>query len=317
MTLSSWTKLAAAAALIATTSLAGDQLTVETLTQPAQYIFKLGDQTVMRYRFAPDTYKSYIADLHTTRGDNVLRDAPFDHLHHHALMYGIVVNGVNFWEEMAGAGVQKCVSISQPDTRGNAAGQETSFTQVLYWLPASEAFLPNTNSRPLLIEERTIRLAVDPESSEVAVHWKGHFTVGSRTNTVVLTGANYHGLGMRFQQELDPVAMHFYPGGKPDLGGNKQDHSAHSWEAVAFGKEGRPSTLAVFGHPENKRGEPVFFSMRTPFAYLAATQALDREPLVYKQGDRFELNYLITLYPETKSEQDLSARARKWESTKQ
>jgi hypothetical protein len=86
---------------------------------------------------------------------------------------------------------------------------------------------------------------------------------------------------------------------------------------VAFGKEGQPSTLAVFGHPENKRGEPVFFSMRTPFAYLAATQALDREPLVYKQGDSFELNYLITLYPERKSEQDLSARARKWESTKQ
>jgi len=34
------------------------------------------------------------------------------------------------------------------------------------------------------------------------------FEVGIRTNVVTLTGANYHGLGMRFLQELDPLAVH-------------------------------------------------------------------------------------------------------------
>ena len=39
---------------------------------------------------------------HYVTGENLLRDAPHDHLHHHALMYGIRVNGVNFWEETPG-----------------------------------------------------------------------------------------------------------------------------------------------------------------------------------------------------------------------
>ena len=49
-------------------------------------------------------------------------------------------------------------------------------------------------------------------------------------------------------------------------------------------------------HP-NARGDAAFFTMRSPFAYLSATQELDRDPLVYKSGDRFALNYLIAAIP--------------------
>lgn len=318
MILSSSKLVLIAAAAITSTGLAAEGLSVETITQPFEYVFKHGNQTVMRYRFAPDAYKSYIAELRTTRGENVLRDAPHDHLHHHALMYGITVNGVNFWEEIAGSGVQKNISISKPGTHLNARGiPETGFTQVLHWLPASEAFLPSTNSRPLLVEQRAIRLTTDPATSEVAVYWKSKFTAGARSNVVALTGSNYQGLGLRFAQDLDAGASHFYPGGKPDLSAGKQDASPHPWEAVTFDTGGKPSTIVVFGHPGNNRGEPRFFSMKTPFAYLAATQGLDREPMVYQQGDEFEINYLIALYPEAKSEQELMARARQWETSSQ
>lgn len=301
----------AAASLASRDGFAAESIPVETLTRPTHYVFSYQGRPVMRYEFAPDKYKSYVQALHTIRGDNVLRDAPYDHLHHHALMYGITVNGINFWEEAAGSGVQKSIEISRPTATVNAGRPETSFTQTLYWVPASDAFLPNTNARPLLIEQRTIQLVINPADSEVALYWTGRFRVGSRTNTVVLTGANYHGLGMRFVQELDPSAMHFHPGGKPDLSSNKQDASVHPWEAITFHHDGRPTTLALFGSPQNARGDAHFFSMKTPFAYLSATQGLDREPLVYKQGDEFELKYMVTVYPSLKTEQELSARAQR------
>ena len=54
--------------------------------------------------------------------------------------------------------------------------------------------------------------------------------------------------------------------------------------------------------------------MRTGFPYLSATQGLDQEPLVYRAGDTFELNYLVTLYPELKSAEALSEGARRFNS---
>jgi hypothetical protein len=254
--------------------------------------------------------------LNTVAGYGVLRDAPFDHLHHHALMYGIKVNGINFWEETSGSGVQKVVESPKPEIFQSPAGlPQARIVQRLYWLSPEDAFLPNTNAPALLIELRTITLTVDPAKRETAVQWQSAFEVGSKTNTVVLTGANYHGLGMRFLQELDSVAVHFTSDGNPDLADNRQDVSAHAWEAISFNSPGKPATIAVFGSPANTRGEPRFFAMKTPFAYLAATQGLDREPLTYRRGERFELNYLVTLYPEVKSAEVLNARARQWEAS--
>jgi len=90
--------------------------------------------------------------------------------------------------------------------------------------------------------------------------------------------------------------------------------SAFPWEAVVFDVPGKPTTIALFGAPENARGDSLFFAMRTGFPYLSATQGLDREPLVYRTGDTFELNYLVTLYPEVKTTESLSQRARRFTS---
>lgn len=295
---------------------AADLFQVETGSQPTEWTLKYKNQPVLVYAFAPQKCKPYIKALHTLRGDNVLRDSPFDHLHHHALMYGIKVNGVNFWEETAGAGVQKVVSMTPPQPGQDPAGRpQASFSQVIHWLAPGDVFLPDTNSTPLLVERRTLTLTVDEAQQEVAVRWRSQFEVGAKTNEVTLTGANYHGLGMRFQQDLDPVAVHLTAEGKPDLAGNRQDVSAHGWEAVCFDSPQKPATLALFGSAANVRGPARFFAMRTPFAYLSATQGLDQEPLVYHRGDRFELNYLVTLYPQLKSPAALSERAVAWEQS--
>jgi len=272
------------------------------------------------YSFEPQKYKPYVQELCTIRGDNVLRDAPHDHLHHHALMYGIRVNGVNFWEETSEDGVEKVVETSKPvlgfvDSKAERLPQAT-ITQVLRWVSPEDAFLPNAAPVALLIEHRTLVLTVNPRQQEVALEWRSHFEVGPKTNTVTLAGANYHGLGMRFLQELDPLAMHSLAGTRPDLSNNRQDVSVAPWAAVSFDVPGHPATIALAGHPSNARGDATYFSMLTPFAYLSATQGLDKEPLVYHRGEKFELRYLVLVYPDAKPSQVLRERIESWREAK-
>ncbi len=288
-------------------------LAVEDTSRPTQWTITYDNQPVMVYASDPQKFKPYVKALNTMAGYGVLRDSPSDHLHHHALMYGIKVNGVNFWEESPGCGVQKVVETSRPQILQSIAGMpQARLVQVLYWLAPEHAFLPNTNSPALLIERRTLTLTLDLQKKETALHWKSEFEVGSATNVVTLTGANYHGLGMRFLPELDAPAVHLTAEGRPDLSGNKQDVSTHGWEAVVFDVPGKPATIALYGDPGNARGNAHYFAMKTPFAYLSATQGLDREPLVYRKGDRFELNYLITVSPELRSTEVLAERGRQW-----
>lgn len=289
------------------------ELTVRSPAAPHQWTIDYAGQPVLVYSSHPQAYKPFVQDLFTTRGYGVLRDAPYDHLHHHALMYGIRVNGVNFWEETSGSGVQKVVESPAPEvfkTRDGLPGAR--LRQTIYWVEPQHAFLPNTNTPALLVEQRTLELVVDAAAEETALHWRSQFEPGSRTNQVILTGSNYHGLGMRFLQELDALAVHFTPEGEPDLSNNRQDVARHAWAAVSFARHGKPATIALFGAEKNRGGNPAFFAMRTPFAYLSATQGLDQEPLIYRRGDSFELNYLVVLYPQVKTRQAIAARAARW-----
>src|ERR1039457_4492669 len=43
------------------------------------------------YAFATNQFKPYVRELYTLRGENDLRDAPPDHLHHHGMMYAVFV----------------------------------------------------------------------------------------------------------------------------------------------------------------------------------------------------------------------------------
>ena len=153
----------------------------------------------MVYSFAPKQFKPYVKELYTFQGLNVLRDAPHDHLHHHGLMYAIRVNGLNFWEEVSGNGVEKCIETSKPvlgwAEQGGSRLPQASFTQVLHWVSPQDAFLPDTAPVALLIERRTLTLTLNPELQEVALEWKSEFEVGTKTNTVVLTGTKYRRAG--------------------------------------------------------------------------------------------------------------------------
>lgn len=292
-------------------------LSVAVTDQPAEWTIRQGGRKLLVYAFGRERYKPCVKELSTLQGDNLLRDAPPDHLHHHALMYAIRVNGLNFWEEVSGSGVQKPVASPPPELGTNAAGlPQAILRQTLHWLAPQDAFLPDASALALLVEQRTLVLTVDPARDEVALRWSAEFKVGGKTNTVILDGSTYFGLGARFQPELDAVARHFHADGHPDLSGTRQDVSAHDWSAVAFDRPVAPATFALFGHPANPRGKATYFTMRRPFAYISATQALHAEPLVYRTGDTWRVDYLVTVYPAIKSADDLNTRAAEWRQTK-
>ena len=284
-----------------------------TLSPPTEWTISQGTNTLLVYSFAPTKFKPYVKALAPLGGANILRDAPHDHLHHHALMYAIMVNGLDFWAETPGSGVQKPVASPPPELGTGPDGlPRATIRQTIHWLAPEDAFLPDSPQVALLVEHRTLVLIVSESEREVALRWTSAFEVGGRTNTVTLTGREYLGLGMRFLEELDPLANHFNANGQPDLAGTKQDASHHAWGAVGFDRPGLAATIAVFGHPANTGGEAYFFSMKRPFAYLAATQSLDKKPLVYRTGDKFKVNYLVAIYPELKAKDFLDRRGATW-----
>ncbi len=292
--------------LIGGVSSAQSPLRLEAGVATNAWIVSHQGQPLLRYVFNPRQAKPYVAEFSAPGGRNILRDAPSDHLHHHALMYAIKVNGLNFWEEVPGNGVERVVETSATESGGTA-----TLRQVIHWVAPQDAFVADTTPAALLVEHRTLVLTVDTATRESALVWKAEFEVGKKTNDVTLTGATYHGLGMRFRQDLDKLAEHSYAGRRPDLV-NRQEVSPAKWASVSFAAPDQPATIALVPHPTNARGDGAFFSMITAFPYLSATQGLDKEPLVYHSGDKFTLRYLVVIYPEVKSTEAIEARARRW-----
>jgi hypothetical protein len=68
---------------------------------------------------------------------------------------------------------------------------------------------------------------------------------------------------------------------------------------------------AIFAGPKNA-GESDFFTMLNAFAYVSATQNLDKAPIEYKRGDKFSLDYLVLTYSERKSREFLDQRYARW-----
>ncbi len=292
---------------------ASGPLSVEQPT-PYQWVVKSGSQPLCAYTFAPEQIKPYVRELAPLGGENILRDSPFDHKHHHGLMFAIKVNGVNFWEETPGCGHQK--PVGRPTTMMGADRirhlQAVMIRQRFDWVTEADARLENSEPAALLIVDRSLSLALDESTPEVALIWQSEFKVGQSVTEVELGGANYFGLGMRFRQDLDPLATHWIAGNHPDVTGTKLNVTPGAWGAVTFDVPGKPATVAIFPSPRNPGGETHFFSMKRPFAYLSATAGLDRKPLKFKASDTFKFEYVVAIYPEVKPADFLSRRAEFW-----
>ncbi len=270
---------------------------------------------LLAYVFATNQFKPYVRELYSLAGDNVLRDAPADHLHHHGLMYAIRINGVNFWEERDQPGYERHLKLLAHGTCRGASGlPQASFTELVHWVPHGDHTLPDTTPAALLVERRTLTLTVDEEKAEAALAWHAEFEVGARTNHVKLHGSEYNGLGLRLPAAWDRVARHGNSENAPYSSGGNHDVLPAQWSAVSHVSEGRTTQVVLCARPHSEAGRNCFFTMTEPFTYLSATQGLDKTPLEYRSGDRFSLDYLVLVSPRARPSAQLESRYRAWAS---
>jgi hypothetical protein len=259
------------------------------------------------YAFATNQFKPYVRELYTLRGENVLRDAPPDHLHHHGMMYAVNVNGINFWEEKGAAGIEKHIEMLRMNTSDANGLPGAYFTELIHWLA------PTNLTSPLLVERRTVSVGVDVTNQEVAVYWDSQFLVGPKAGKVKLHGPNYDGLGLRLPESFNHVGAFQNSAQLPYTGPNTQNVIPARWTSVLGQMGGRDVMLVMFGRKENAHGDAAFFTMLDPFAYLSAAQGLDKQPLEYAAGDPFTLRYLLAVYSDNKPPEFIHRRCESWE----
>jgi hypothetical protein len=287
----------------------------EQLDQKAGVLeWRFNNRKLLVYAFATNQFKPFVRELYTLRGENVLRDAPPDHLHHHGLMYAIRINGTNFWEEVGAPGVEKSVRLLGHKTGKSAAGlPEAQFTQLIHWLPVANRSVADSAAAALLIERRTLSLTVDEKNQEVALRWDAAFEVGKNAGKVSLHGSQYNGLGLRLPKSFDHVAKFQNSAGTPYTGANARNLIPAQWTSASGVMDGRDVMAVLFGTPKNVRGPGEFYTLLEPFAYLSVTQGLEKESLEYSAGDKFAISYLLTVYPESKTRDFIQQRDARWE----
>lgn len=259
---------------------------VEFTKDNARVTIKADGQTVLVYKYAEVPYKPYVEQFCTPSGINVLRDAPSDHLHHHALMLAFKIDGVNFWEERNDPGVQKTIDLSEVKTHELGGIGWTGFTTHVEWTA------PN-GGQTLLKEERLIEVAADRKDNRNYLTWTSTFTLPEGKDVVTLTGANYHGLGMRFLPSMDTGGSFINSEGKTGVEGTNEARA--KWCSYSAQADGKEVTIALLDHNANPRHPATWFTMTQAFAYLSATLNLSKEPFELRCPDSLTLRYALIL----------------------
>jgi hypothetical protein len=128
-----------------------------------------------------------------------------------------------------------------------------------------------------------------------------------------LAGSHYFGLGVRFAETMDRDGKFLTPDGKlGDVVRGAERLTPAAWCAYAAAADGRPVTVAVFDHPNNPRHPARMFTMSGPFAYLAATLNLWKEPLEVKAGAPLVLRYGVVAWDGQPDAAKIAAAYKRW-----
>ena len=269
-----------------------------------------GPRVLMRYNYENVPFKPCVHELFSPRGVNVLRDAPADHLHPHALMYAVSVDGVNFWEEQQAPGRQSHRSFANIRIDKEDGVPGASFTEHLNWVNPR-------NQELMLKEQRTIKVCQPDDFNVTLLSWQSRFGVPSGKESVTLTGSHYFGLGMRFLKSMDTGGALFNAEGRAGevVRGDERLVRA-DWCAYTAKANGKAVTVAMFGHPENLRHPTHWFTMTKPFAYLSATLNLHREPLKVLSGKPLALRYAVAVWDNRIKEEQIEKVYDWWVNSK-
>ncbi len=269
--------------------------------------FSAGGRLLLRYRHVQSPYKPYVDKFFSPMGVQVLRDAPSDHKHHHGLMFGLTADGVNFWEEAEGAGVERSRSTKMLEDSSRRGVHHIGFAQSLEWV--------NPSDRTVILEERRVlELLTAPDLTATLLSWSSQLTPAGEKSSVALTGAHYVGLGMRFAELLDHGGRFFNADGiEGELVRGSERLASSRWCAYTAPTGDGNVTIAIFDHPTNPHYPDLMFTMTTPFAYLAATLNLWKESITLKRGKSLDLRYGVAVWDGIATPQQIESHYRRWE----
>ena len=244
-----------------------------------------GERTVLVYQTTPNKFKAYVKELYTPAGVQVLLDSPHDHIHHHALMYAVKAEMTDFWSE----GIANVSGTQRPRkgaTRCTIAkdGGQATVEQTLDWVSAA--------GEVVLGEHRNV-VVHGGAPGVTLLTWQTRLSAARAR----LWGAHYNGLGMRFVRSMDKSGTFFNPTGKagPIVRGDEHNLLA-PWCAYTAAADGKPVTVAMFGHPKNFRGQTMWFTMTGPFSYLAATLDLHHRRHVLRADRPIDVVYGVAVW---------------------
>jgi hypothetical protein len=266
-----------------------------------------GDKLLFRYRYADVPWKPCADQLVSPADVQVLRDSPRDHKHHHALMFGLTVDGVNFWEENSPkSGKEKHKSLVLEKSSVHDGVGRTGFVEQLDWVGLG-------SDAPLLVERRTINVLRAADLGATLVEWRCRLQTPPGKDSVKLTGNHYFGLGMRFLASMDEGWRFFNSDDKPgEIVRGDETLTATKWCAYTANADGKPVTVAIFDHPDNVRYPARMFTMSKPFAYLSATRNEWKEPLLLNADKPLELTYGVALWDGEVEKQTVEKLYRRW-----
>ncbi len=242
---------------------------------------------LLTYRYGDAPFKPYVQQFLSPKGVGILRDAPHDHLHHHALMFAVAVDGVDFWSENKTNGRQVHKSFADAPADRSGGKLQTGFTELLDWVGPQDRGV-------LLKERRTIEARGGADASLLT--WQSRLELPPGKKTAKLTGSHYFGLGMRFPKSMDTGGRFENAAGKDGKVVRGTEKLARATWCAYFAKaDGKPVTVAMFDHPDNPRHPATWFTMTKPFAYLSATMAL-KKPLTLESPKPLVLRYAVAVW---------------------
>ncbi|MFV1967609.1 MAG: PmoA family protein [Pirellulaceae bacterium] len=260
---------------------------------------------VLRYRYSDVPRKPYVQELYSPSGIQILRDAPHDHLHHHAMMFAIIGNGVDFWTEGQGHGTQNHVKLGIETVERGGTPSRFNVTHELRW--------DSHEGKAVLVEERSVSVPARTQGEATLVTWCSSLRPAEGVESVTLTGTHYDGLGLRFIETMDRVGRFLHAAGKEGPLVRGTEHVTPSkWSAYIAPAHGQPVTVAIFDHPDNPRHPAGMFTMTAPFAYLSATPNVWKQPLVLSQGDQIRYRYGVAVWDGETSPEAIEALYRRW-----
>lgn len=264
--------------------------------------FSDANRQLMRYRFGDVPFKPYVESLHTPSGVNILRDAPADHLHHHALMFAVNVGNTEFWGEAKSPGTQKPRYLQLIPPHREKDLYKTGLVQTLEWLGPDQAML--------LQEKRTIEAWRAADLGASLICWQSVLHTPPNRDAVELTGREYFGLGARFVKSMDTGGRFFNADGGEGVQATKDVPSR--WCAYSAAADGHPVTLAMFDHPDNPRHPSRWYTKDELFAYLTASPGLQHGPIILTKAKPLRFRYGVAVWDGTVEAKRVESLYRRW-----